>query len=253
MVLVARGADVRDVPDSLYLFMLNVGYQPVIGAPVVTPPPLEPTAGSVPAYDPASKGYLPKALSQMASDVRSFDPPAVPKVDPLLFMSLTDRVIANTAAETSTLASSFAGNRTISANRLKVGSTIAIQGNGLYSLPLLSPGSALLRIKLGSVTLALATVNGALLGGVLQTNAPFDFQCSLVCRTDGVSGTMAPGGTLNFNVPNTGSRAFFDLLNGGADVAVDTTVDQVLDVTFQWATASASRSVTIRQTAVSIS
>lgn len=158
------------------------------------------------------------------------------------YMALTDTVVTNTAAETSALPGTFLGSKTIPANRLSVGTTVQIAGGGIYSVPAVTPGTATVKIKLGSVVLATA-VAGSLVGGV--SNAAFQFDCSLICRTTGATGTVAVVGGLNF-ATTAGGRVFFDLLNGGANAVVDTTAPQVIDITVTWDTAVATKTITVR-------
>lgn len=164
------------------------------------------------------------------------------------YMALQDTTVTNTTAETSALAAVCSGSRIIPANRLVRGTTITIRGGGVYTTPLLAPGTLTIRVKLGGAVIATTNVT-QLLGGM--TAAAYDLSCTLMCRAPGASGLMAPIGGLNF-ATGAGGRVYSDLLNSGADVQIDTTAANELDVTVQWATASTTRSITMRGAVVTV-
>lgn len=176
-----------------------------------------------------------------------FSPVTAPGVPPQ-YMALADVTVANTTTETSVLSATALGSTVLAAGRLLAGTTLQVQGGGVYSIPALTPGGATIRVKLGGVTVASATV-GNLIGGV--TGAAFAFDCAIVCRSTGASGVVASVGGLNF-ATTAGGRVFSDLLNGASNVTVNTTQPLTLDVTFAWDVASASRTMTVRGAIVTL-
>lgn len=169
-------------------------------------------------------------------------------INPVQYMALSNVIIANTTTETSALSSTAYGSKTILANRLVTSSTVNIQGGGIFSIPLVTPGNVTIRLKINGATVITSVVSS--LTGAM-TDGAFQFDCSLVCRTAGSSGILSSVGGLNFAAP-AGARIFSDLVNGGTDVSINTTIDNTLDITAQWQTASTTRSITVRGAIITI-
>ncbi len=149
-----------------------------------------------------------------------------------LFISTADAVVANTVVET-TLISSGVGSITIPAASLNVvGMKYLLSCQGIISDT--GNPTAQFRITLGGVLTGDSGTNA--LGSI--SNDHWILTQEFVVRTIGVTGTIiATGGFL------TSQNDHFALINT-TTITIDTTVDQTVDVTMQWGTASASNTVT---------
>lgn len=154
-----------------------------------------------------------------------------------IFTQTADKTITNTTSETSAIGTGV-GTLTLLANTLVAGSTIHIDGGGVYSAAAITPGNLTIKIKLGSTVIA-TCVLGALVSGA--TTLAYNFDAVLVFRSIGASGTVLCHGELDYN--SGLGRNFGDLTNNGAVTTIDTTVDQILDVSVTWQTASVSNIV----------
>lgn len=156
----------------------------------------------------------------------------------LVFNQTAAQTVANTTTETSGLGAGV-GSLTLPANFLTVGRTIRIKGGGIYST-LITPGNLTVRVKYGGVTIA-SVVVGTLLGSA--SNAGFDFECVITCRSIGASGTVVCAGLINYAA--SGSNRLADYINTGTGTTtVNTTTSNALEVTIQWSSASASNTLT---------
>lgn len=156
------------------------------------------------------------------------------------FTATADVTVGNTASELTAIPSGV-GTLTFPANWFAVGRTLRVWGEGIYSTPLVS-GSATIRVKLGTTTLASMTTT-SLVGSI--TNQPFTFDVRLTCRAVGASGSFVMAGSLSY-ATGTGVRAIDSLNNGGAAVTVNTTQALALDVTVQWSAADPARTLTTK-------
>lgn len=154
------------------------------------------------------------------------------------FVATADKTVTDTAAETSAIPTGT-GSLTLPANFLTVGKKIRISGHGVYTTPAVTGGTVTIKVKLGSTVLAQVATSALLVGA---TGASFQFECVITCRSAGASGSVVCGGAVNYEVASAG-RLFDDLDNGGAATTVDTTAQQVLDVTVTWDSASTSKIV----------
>ena len=163
---------------------------------------------------------------------------AIPIASTPIFTGSAAKTVANSSAETSAIPTGV-GSLTLPANFWMVGRTIRLTGGGVYS-SLLTPGNLTCRIKLGSTTVASVTVT-ALLGAA--SNSGFDFEATICCRSTGASGTVVSTGQISYGLSAT-TRGISDINTGTSTVTIDTTASMLLDVTVQWATASASNTMT---------
>lgn len=151
--------------------------------------------------------------------------------DKTTFISNVDVVVANTVTET-TLTGAGVGSLTIPAADLVADVKFKVKAQGIITDT--GNPSAQIRVKLGTVNIGDSGANN--LGAISDDHWVLDLE--FVIRTEGVAGTvMASGGFF------TSKNDHFPLVNLGT-VVIDTTVDQTVDVTFQWGTASASNTVT---------
>lgn len=159
----------------------------------------------------------------------------IPTSDNQIFIQTADKTVTNTAAETSALGVGT-GSKMIKSDVIKVGSRIRIHGEGVYSTPLLTSGITI-RVKLGNTVVATITTSSIVTGA---SSRAFTFDCILVFRSVGATGSVVAGGTAAYTTI-LGAKAFDDLDNQGNPVTVDTTSDMAIDVTVQWDFASSSR------------
>lgn len=150
-----------------------------------------------------------------------------------LFCQTTDKTVANTASETS-LIDGGVGSLVIQANTFKVGDTIRLTLLGYHSG--VSNPTIRVRVKTNS-TVQLDT--GAV-GSANSTNELVRLNALLTVRSIGASGSIIGHGYYQELGAGIGN---FPMVNTAA-VTIDTTIDQVLDITVEWGTASASNTIT---------
>lgn len=165
-----------------------------------------------------------------------------------IFTGTADAVVTNTTTETSAIGTGT-GSKTILANSLFAGRTIRIEGGGVYSAAAIAPGNLTVNVKFGSTVIA-TVVLGSILSAA--STLGFQFDCDIVCRTIGATGTLMTSGSIDYASSTLGARLFGDLNNGGVVTTVDTTVNQVLDVTVTWQTASTSNILKTTYTTVEV-
>lgn len=154
------------------------------------------------------------------------------------FTQTANATVANTTTETSVIGTGV-GTKTIPANFFVAGKTVELMGSGIFSTALV-PGNVTLRFKLGSTTIASATITTM---PSSASNVEFNYCLMITCRTTGATGTVMAGGGL-FYFTKAGTEEFAPLNNAGATTTIDTTATQAIDLTWQWATASASNTAT---------
>jgi hypothetical protein len=151
----------------------------------------------------------------------------------ILFVQTQTVTVANTTTET-TLLGTGVGSLILPANFLIAGRSIRVRGFGYHS----STGNptVTIRFKLGTTTVG--TITGA---GGNGTNDGFEFDGILTCRTTGASGTVQAQGKYQELHPA-------GLIEGGGNTStttLDTTINNQLNITFQWGTASASNTISL--------
>jgi hypothetical protein len=148
------------------------------------------------------------------------------------------RTITNTTTET-TLFGLIIGSTTLPSNTLAQASTLRIRMSGMYSTAAV-PGNLTIRLKMGATVIASSVITALL---VSASNVGWEAEALISCRTAGAGGTVMPGGSFAYATSTASARTFADLTNVGTTSAVDTTVTQQVDLTAQWATASASNTI----------
>lgn len=156
------------------------------------------------------------------------------------FNATTDKVIANTNVETSIIPTGV-GTMMIPANWLLPGRSIRLTWGGIYSTGLTLIGNATFRAKLGGVTVA-SGGTGTLLSSA--SNAGMGGNLTFTCRTAGTTGTISGSGTAWYSVGGN-QRAFVDL-NNASTASIDTTQDNMVDLSYQWANISTNNSMTTK-------
>jgi hypothetical protein len=173
--------------------------------------------------------------------------------------SLITQQVDGTALATSTTATSLlapAARFTLPANLLQVGTKLKVKASGRISTVVTTPGTLTLDVRLGASTVIFN--GGAMnLNVTAQTNAAWEFEADLLCRSIG-NGTVA-------TILGTGkflSRALIGspaVAAGYAGAAIlpdtapvvgtgfDSTVAQTLDFFGTWSVSNAANSILCHQ------
>lgn len=148
--------------------------------------------------------------------------------------------ISNSVAETI-----MVPDYTIPANYLLLGTTIRGRVRGVCSNVVTTPGTLILRVRLGAATLSATAVVATRAMGLdttAQTNAPFQLDFEIVTRTIGSGGTaLFSGNAIQFNVlASAAANLLPNLLPVGTNTAqtVNTTIANVLSVSAQFSVAT---------------
>lgn len=162
----------------------------------------------------------------------------------VIFNQNSSVTVANTTTETSLLGTGL-GSATLPANFATAGRSIRVRSYGYISNT--DTPSATLRIKVGSVTILTST--GSLPSGLSDALVEFDFTFRFA--TIGATGTIIGQGSTKIT-----SGAFVSSVGRAlvmtAPVTIDTTVGNLLDVTYQWGTASASNTITMTNATIEV-
>lgn len=137
--------------------------------------------------------------------------------------------VTNTTTETTLTTGIGAGTLTIAANTLAVGSQVKIWGAGLFDTGP-APPTGRLRVKIGSVVI-LDTGNFALLANL--TDRVWRLDCTFTVRTAGATGTAIAENHFEYAGSAQGPLIAAEMANS-TTVTIDTTVANVLDVTWQY-------------------
>lgn len=165
--------------------------------------------------------------------------------------NLTSLYVDGTQVSNSTAETIIVPDYTIPAGYLTVGSTLRGRVRGVCSNVVTTPGTLIYRIRVGTTTLsATAVVATRALGldTTAQTNAPFQLDFEIVCRTNGASGTiLLSGNAVQFNVlASTAANLLPNLLPVGTNAAqtCNTTVANILSVSAQFSVATSPTNLT---------
>lgn len=150
----------------------------------------------------------------------------------VLFTQTSSKTVASSAAET-TLLDGGVGSLTLPAQFFQVGKTIDFEMWGFHSSTANPTITA--RIKIGGTTVM--TMSGTSGNG---TNDTFRIRGQLTCRTIGVTGTVFCQGYYD-EVHSTGLKIGSD--NTVANT-INTTIENVVDITIQWSASSPSNTIT---------
>jgi hypothetical protein len=151
--------------------------------------------------------------------------------------------IANTVVET-TLFGTGVGTKSLPANFWTVGKSLRLRLHGLLQYSGAGSGGRI-RIKLGSTVISLSAVL-AFSGTAAAPGTLFEIDVVITCITTGASGTVFAQGRFYNQTAGT-----FGIIAPTA-VVVNTTVGQVVDATYAWTTASASRIVTTTNASIEV-
>ena len=143
--------------------------------------------------------------------------------------------VASNANTEITLIRQAVGTTSLVANTLSEGRTIRLTALGWYSTPPL-PDSLTIRIKLGGVTL-LST--GAQTPVALTSTLGWSLNAVVTCVSTGGAGTVFSQGNFPLMYTSTGTQINWPMLTSTAAI-VNTTANNVLEVTAQWGGAQAT-------------
>jgi len=174
-------------------------------------------------------------------------PPESCGLQGVIFQQLDDKVVANTADETSQFGTGGTDDtRTIPANMASAGQCYFIRLNGYITNTGTPTGTV--RIKLGSTNLVVSGPT-ALPSGL--TNAFVETVFHLTVRSTGASGTVIGQGHTKLIVGAL-DTTYNRQLTMTAPATIDFTVDQAIDVTYQWGTADPANSLTITNSMIQV-
>lgn len=143
--------------------------------------------------------------------------------------------IANTAVETTGIGA-LVGSNLIPAGRLTAGSTIRIRARGIMA----DTGAPTLRIRVKVGANTYCDTGAVALAAIAGTHG-WIFEADVTVRTAGGAGTAI--GNSNFQV-SLHLPPDLDTINT-ATTALDTTIANTVDVTFQWGTADPANTLTV--------
>jgi hypothetical protein len=144
-------------------------------------------------------------------------------------------VVSNTTTETSILSGSGAGSLTILPAEWSVGKTFSVTLYGTVSTDGSNPGTTTFRGKLGSTNICATS-------GIFQGSGVTDRHCKITitftCRSTGASGTVFAQGQY------TDQNGGINVLNlSNSTATIDTTTNQIFDLTLQWSQAAANNTL----------
>jgi len=162
----------------------------------------------------------------------------------VIFNQNSSVTVANTTTETSLLGTGL-GSATLPANFATVGRSIRVRSYGYISNT--DTPSATLRIKVGSVTILTSTET--LPSGLSNALVEFDFTFRFA--TIGATGTIIGQGSTKIT-PGAFVSSVGRPLVMTEPVTIDTTVGNLLDVTYEWGTASDSNTITMTNATIEV-
>lgn len=158
---------------------------------------------------------------------------------PAVLYTTANSLNTSSASETGIVGATGINNRTIAANYAHIGQRICVDGDGYYSTTG-SPATLTINVKLGSTTIG---TTGAVTPSASVTNGHLEIHVCFPVRAAGVGGTVQAQGRVDL-FDGAGGIKPFGIVNTSA-VAVDLSVDQVLDITATWGSAIGGQSVTL--------
>lgn len=159
----------------------------------------------------------------------------------VLFVQTADKTISNTVTETSIVGTGV-GNlvttMTLPANYLISGKTLRIKAGGVYSTPAIVSSSVLINIKIGGTVIATVTTTALLTSA---SNLKYEGELLITCRSTGQTGSVITHGDIEYAIGLAGQVAIDSLNNNGNTTTIDTTIDNLIDITIQWDSATTTR------------
>lgn len=207
------------------------------------------TNGTIPQIDFGTPlgGVISMVAPGSINNVTIILPPESCGLQGVIFQQLDDKVVADTVAETSQFGNGGAyDTRTIPANMASAGQCYFIRLNGYISNTGTPTGT--LRVKLGSTNLV---VSGPTTLPDGLSNAFVETVFHITVRSTGALGTVIGQGHTKLIVGALGTT-YNRQLTMTAPATIDFTVDQAIDVTYQWGTASPSNTLTITNSMIKV-
>ena len=165
----------------------------------------------------------------------------------VVFQQLDDKVIANTADETSQLGTGNTGDtKTIPADTAGVGDCYFIRLNGYISNTGTPTGT--IRVKLGATNLV---VSGPVNLPSGLSNAFVETVFHLTVRSTGALGTVIGQGHTKLIVGAL-DTTYNRQLTMTAPATIDFTVDNEIDITYEWGTADPANILTITNAMITV-
>lgn len=159
------------------------------------------------------------------------DPPAQPDDLSPLYVSIADETVSNTTVVSTTIGTGE-GNLTVKGNSLKVGDCFQFRAGGILS----AGASPTLRLKLMFGALFIGDSGAVVISDI--TNGHWVLEGTATVRSIGQAGTISVEGGLT---THAGDHFGFTFL---VPTVVDTTINNNLDITAQWGTASTGNTIT---------
>lgn len=156
------------------------------------------------------------------------------------FASTNTVTINNTTTETSIRGLGY-GSSTFTANSLYVGETILVQATGLLSDAAITPGTLLIKIKLGGVVIATTTAFTPVQN---QTNSVWNLQAYVTVRSIGATGSVIANSMFVINDTLGITEDVYPMINLGPTIIDTTKAINDIDITATWGTASGSNFLT---------
>lgn len=157
--------------------------------------------------------------------------PAGPSV---MFSQTSTVLVTNTIAETSLLGSGV-GSKTIAANTFVVGKSINFDLRGFVITGVNREGT--LRVKIGGVTFPMLSV----VRWSSTTDSAWNINLKITCRVVGASGVLLSGGHLLQTGNDSGSQ--IAAFGWASAIPANTTINNIVDVTWQWVSAELDNQV----------
>lgn len=151
------------------------------------------------------------------------------------FSQTASVTVANTVTKT-TLVGAGIGSKIIAANTPQIGKTYQVIIMGVHS----ATGAPNITIDAALGSTAIGSTGAVATGS--STNAYFEIRLFFTYRTLGASGTLFAQG-FYYEVGGGATLNSYPMTNTST-ITIDTTVDQALDVSVTWGTASASNTIT---------
>lgn len=192
---------------------------------------------AVPATDPAA-GYLQlyvlddKSLNLTDSESQDYG------IAMAAATSVADGTVANSASEAN-LYGTLAGDSILPADSLSVGRMVRLTALGYMSNT--GTPDITFTARVNATDIADVTITTA--SGL--SNTFFKVEFLITCRTEGASGTLQGGGTVQIGTNVYGAV-------NTSTVVMDTTQSNDVDLRVQWGTADASNTITVQQYLVEV-
>ena len=180
------------------------------------------------------------ALEAMLSGLRQF-------LSTSIYSLTNSTAVTNTTTETDTLGIGV-GTRTIAANSAVIGKVYKIAIGGHYTTGA-TPIDFNYRLKLGSLTLNAANLISGLPAN--QTNSQYRIRATTTYRGIGASGNITVNGDISFYNAATKTYAHYPI-QSTSSLTIDTTANNQIQATVQYASASTNDSIIARQAVINI-